>query len=67
MVFQRGAFLYLNKGIVINGKLLLPIGNKVIKKYRIDSLTRERIKKTIAEEPRYSIEPLMDPYSYFRE
>lgn len=65
MKFQKGAFLYINKCIIINHKILLPISNKNIKKYRI-SVDYKKIYQ-LKIEPRYKYEFLMDPYSYLKE
>lgn len=62
MKFQEGAFLFLNKCIIVNGKLLLPISNKRIKKYCITSSYKKRYQSSI--EARYQVKYLMDPYLF---
>ena len=65
MKFQEGAFLYINKCIIVNKKLLLPISNKKIKKYRVTSTYKNKYQASA--EPRYQVRYLMDPYSYLKD
>lgn len=65
MKFQEGAFLYINKCIIVNKKLLLPISNKKIKKYRVTSTYKNKYQDSA--EPRYQVRYLMDPYSYLKD
>ncbi len=68
MTFQKGAFLFMNKAIIVNGGLLLPITNRRIKKYRIPASDKLAISRKIEQKhPRYLYKYLMDPYLYFSD
>ena len=64
MKFQKGAFLYINKCVIVNNKILLPVFNKYLKKYRISSAYKKDYQNFV--EPRYKYEFLMDPYKYLK-
>ena len=72
MKYQKGCFLYIQRAVIINGNLLLPINFGRIKKYTIPAtgktLTKLKIYETIGRDHKYYLqEYLMNPYKYFEE
>ena len=73
MKYQQGCFLWVNKGIIVNGILLLPIGIGQIRKYKIPKdLNKIPNKLSIYEYIKmnywhYDIEHLLNPYLYFED
>ena len=66
MKYQRGSFLYINKCVIANGILMLPITMGDVVKYRIPAANKEKIYSDIIKEHNYySCEKLMNPYDYF--
>ncbi len=62
MKFQKGAFLYINKCILVNKRILIPVYNKQIKKYLVTSEYKNEYLQDL--EKRYKCEYLMNPYLY---
>lgn len=68
MKYQNGAFLYLNRCVIVNGILLMPISEGTITKYKIPVEKKKQIYKHICETQKYyDFDHLMDPYKYFDE
>lgn len=68
MIFQKGAFLYINRCIIVNNVLLLPITNKRIKKYRITKDMKNHF-DTLFQQPennRHYYDYLLNPYEYLK-
>lgn len=68
MIFQKGAFLYINRCIIVNNVLLLPITNKRIKKYRLTKEMKNHF-DTLFQQPennRYYYDYLLNPYEYLK-
>ena len=66
MKYQKGSFLYINKCVIANGIMMLPITMGDVIKYRIPAINKEKIySKIIKEYNYYSCEKLMNPYEYF--
>lgn len=77
MKYQKGAFLYFKRCVIVNGQILLPFKFGFYKKYKILSeahsqkygvLNKHKIYENIKTNiPYYDIDHLMDPYQYFTE
>lgn len=64
MKMQKGAFLFLRHCLIINGRLLLPVNNKYIKKYRLNPEFKRDYVKLVSETVD-DIKYLMNPYDFF--
>ena len=77
MKYQQGAFLYLERCVIVNGTVFLPFTQGLITKYRIYSdankkmmtqKTKQELYKEITQMyPYYDLEHLLNPYLYFSE
>lgn len=68
MKYQKGAFIFINHTIIINGIVLLPMSYGSITKYRITPKEKLRIYEFISKENRkYDYDHLMNPYKFFEE
>lgn len=77
MKYQQGAFLYIHKCVIANGKLFFPFSQGLITKRKIyaeknnkgnKNLSKQtRYKDIINKYPYYDMEHLLDPYLYFSE
>ena len=65
MKFQKGAFLFINKCIIVNNKVLLPVSNKHIKKYKIPAADKGKIINSLNK--RYDKKYLMNPYAFLSD
>lgn len=71
MKYQKGIFMDVYQGIIINGVLLIPVGSEKIKKYRINckysSFNKSNIVGKIRKKyPQYKYTNLMNPYNFFK-
>lgn len=65
MKYQKGAFLYVNKGFVVNGHLLIPSHQILIIKININPDEKKKLYLKLSKKyPYYGSSFLMDPYSY---
>ena len=68
MKYQKGAFIFINQTIIINGIILLPMSYGSITKYKIAPKEKLRIYEYITKENRkYDYDHLMNPYKFFEE
>lgn len=68
MKYQKGAFIFINQTIIINGIILLPMSYGSITKYKITPKEKLRIYEYITKEKRkYDYDHLMNPYKFFEE
>ena len=77
MKYQQGAFLYVHKCVIANGKMFFPLSQGFITKQRIYSeknikkkhlqSKQETYKNIVQNKPFYDLEHLLDPYLFFSE
>lgn len=68
MKYQKGAFLYINRVVIINGIMLMPINMGKITKYKISPNQKNKINETIKKHyPFYDSNHLMNPYLFFED
>ena len=68
MKYQKGAFLYINNSVVVNGIMLMPLSMGKITKYRIPTNNKITIYNANKKyRPQYDYEHLMDPYMFFND
>ena len=76
MKYQKGAFLYFERCVIVNGVMFFPFSSGFIAKYRIKcsknakgrSMSKEEIQKRIVKElPQLSTNHLLNPYYFFSE
>ena len=68
MRYQKGCFLFISKGIIINGVLMMPWDFGFIRKYKINHDQKIKIYEYIkTKKHEYDFEHLMNPYLYFSE
>ena len=76
MKYQKGAFLYFEKCVIVNGVMFFPYSLGVIEKYRIKCAKNAKVgvtskeiiqRELVGKKPQLSIDHLLNPYYYFSE